>query len=159
MLSPKPWVFSLFSEVPLSTSAFWVSSTPSLEGCLLPPQGSCLRLQFACPLVFLSNKMVPLLPVFLLSWPLNSFVNVPKNSQKGMPDSWITMREWRPRNICILAIVKRTCSCWPSPKHLCLDTLGNLPCISNLLHKTLTLVAAFAMFFLWRVLCVYKRNE
>lgn len=145
----------------LATSACWVSSAPSWKDCLLPPQGSCLHLQFACPLVFLSNsnKMVPLLPAFLLSWPLNSFVNVPKNSQKGMPDSWITMGEWRPREICMLAVVKRTCSCPPSPKHLRLDTLGNLPRTSSLLHVTLTLAAAFAMFFLWRVLHVYKRSE
>lgn len=94
--------------------------------------------------------MAPLLPAFLLSWPLNSFTNVPKNAPKGMPDSRITMGEWRPRNICVLAIVKGTHSCPTSPKHLHRDTLGNLPLTPSFLHVTLTLAAASGYIFLMK---------
>lgn len=37
------------------------------------------------------------------------------------------MGELRPREICIPAFVKGSHSWLPLPKHLCLDTLGNLP--------------------------------
>lgn len=103
--------------------------------------------------------MVLLLPAFLLSWSLNSFTNCAYECTKGNARFLITMGEWKPREVCVLAIVKGTHSCPPSPKHLRLDTPGNLPLRPSFLHMTLTLAAAFGYIFLVKgPVCTQKKR-
>lgn len=132
----------------------WLSSVPTLNGFLYSPSSWQLPTFIVClPLVFLSNsnKMIPCFP---LSQLLNSFINVPKNSQEALLASLVTMRELRPREICIPAIVKGTHSKLPSPKHLSLDTLGTLLVASNLVNKPLPLTTSFVYIFCYEGPCV-----